>query len=55
MLHNDRCGMLHESTFNLGLRKMCVIILCTELLTLSIEDSFEVPSLTEFWGIMIAN
>jgi hypothetical protein len=55
MLHNDRCEMFYESIFNLGLRNMCVIILCTELLTLSIEDSFEVPSLTKFWGIMIAN
>jgi hypothetical protein len=55
MLHNDRCEMLHESIFNLGLRNMCVIILCIELLTLSIEDSFEVPGLIGFWGIIIAN
>ncbi len=52
---NDKCEMLHELIFNLGLRNMCVIILCTELLTLIIEDSFEVPSLIEFWGIMIVN
>jgi len=55
MLRSDRCEMLHASIFNLSLRSMCVIILCIELPTLSIEDSFEAPSLIEFWGIMIAN
>ncbi len=39
MLHNDRCEMLHELVFNLGLRDMCVIIPCTKLPTLCIKDS----------------
>ncbi len=55
MLHSDRCEMFHASIFNLGLKSMCVIIFHTKLPTLSIEDSFDAPSLIEFWGIMIAN
>jgi hypothetical protein len=47
--------MFHASILNLGLRNMCVILFHTKLPTLSIEDSFEAPSLIEFWGIMTTN
>jgi len=39
MLHNDRCEMLHALVFNLGLKDKCMIIPCTKLPTLCIEDS----------------
>jgi len=50
MLHNDRCEMLHALVFNLGFIDKCVIIPCTKLPTLCIEDS----SKSEFWGTIIA-